>query len=236
MKLSPLHLFSGRTLVSAALAACSTLAHANVNIINVVNGNFEQLRYNRSAQFGGIYPQRVESWTSNTANNLVFLPGTADTTGATYRTGTFELWGPNDGANNGLPASSPAGGNFLALAGGISVHPISQTLSGLTIGSDATVSFYFAGAQQNNNTRPTTISFRSASAARVTSHRCSRMPVNASLAGNSITWTSPRLAPPRSSLSLLLEHPPAPLPSYCSMESASQTPSRPRRNPVSWHS
>lgn len=142
-------------LAGIALSGIANSAHANS--INVVNGGFEQTLTNQSSEFGSHYSsQQVIGWTS-TGYNFVFRPGTADTTGAAgeYGNGNVQLWGPGNGSNNGLTVS-PVGGNFLALDGAAEVGPVSQTLSGLTVGAATTVSFYFAGAQQSNTNGRTT--------------------------------------------------------------------------------
>jgi hypothetical protein len=138
---------------AVAMAALVTSAHADN--ITVVNGGFESTQTQTSSQFGAPYSsQQVTGW-SNTGYNFVYLPGTADTTGATGSGGTVALWGPGNGSNNGLGAS-PNGGNFLALDGAYQVGPVSQTLNGLTVGDVVTVTFDFAGAQQSGFTGATT--------------------------------------------------------------------------------
>ncbi len=133
--------------VLAAVCLSGIAASAHANTINVVNGSFEQTLTNTSSEFGGQYAsQQVTGWSTN-GYNYVFLPGTADTTGAVGQYGNFKLYGPGNGSNNGL-TGSPNGGNFLALDGAFGVSPVSQTLSGLTVGAQTTVSFYFASAQQ----------------------------------------------------------------------------------------
>ncbi len=149
------------TIKSAVLAAVSISAFAisaHANTINVVNGSFEQTLTNQSSEFGSRYSsQQVTGWTS-TGYNFVYLPGTASTTGATGEYGNVQLWGPGNGSANGL-TSSPAGGNYLAMDGAYAQGPVSQTLSGLTVGAATTVKFYFAGAQQYGYTGPTTEQF-----------------------------------------------------------------------------
>ncbi len=89
-------------------------------------------------------------WTSGTPDspgyNFLFSSGSADTSGSAG----LKLWGPNSGSNNGLPASSPDGGNFVALGGdpNLVLQPIEQTITGLVSGDSYLVSFYWAGAQQ----------------------------------------------------------------------------------------
>ncbi len=123
----------------------------------VVNGDFEQLLLpGASREFGSRYPaQQVTGWTT-TGYNFVFTPGSADTTGAKGEYGGLQLWGPNNGSSNNLPASSPAGGNYVAMDGAFSQAPIFQTLTGLTPGKTTTVSFYWGGAQQRGYNSATT--------------------------------------------------------------------------------
>ena len=146
---------------SAVLTAVSLSAFAisaQANTINVVNGSFEQTLTNQSSEFGSRYSsQQVTGWTS-TGYNFVYTPGTASTTGATGEYGNVQLWGPGNGSANGL-TSSPAGGNYLAMDGAFAQGPVSQTLSGLTVGAATTVKFFFAGAQQYGFTGPTTEQF-----------------------------------------------------------------------------
>ena len=148
--------------VLAAVALSTVAVSAHANTINVVNGGFEQTLTTTSSEFGSLYPsQQVTGWTS-TGYNFVFMPGTADTTGAVGQynnaSNPVKLWGPGDGSANGLGAS-PIGGNYLAMDGGYSQGPLSQTLSGLTVGAATTVSFSFAGAQQYGYTGTTTEQF-----------------------------------------------------------------------------
>lgn len=92
------------------------------------------------------------NWTSGGANyNWIFASGTADTTGAP---GGLMLWGPNNGSSNGLPASSPDGGNFVAADGcafqNTCLQPstISQVLMNLTPNASYDVGFWYGFAQQ----------------------------------------------------------------------------------------
>ncbi len=144
--------------VLAAVVLSGAAVSAHANSINVYNGSFEQTLTNGSSEFGSAYPsQQVLGWTS-TGYNFVFRPGTADTTGAAGQYGNVSIWGPGNGSANGLVAS-PNGGNFLAMDGAFQVGPVSQTLSGLTVGAATTVNFSFAGAQQYGFTGPTTEQF-----------------------------------------------------------------------------
>jgi hypothetical protein len=136
----------------AALAAvvCATLVgslHATTVPLNVVNGGFETFTSGSTNSQPG-YNSTLAGWTNN-GYNFVYGPGTADTTGATGSYGTLNLWGPANGSNNGLTPSSPAGGNFMAADGAFQQGSITQQISGLIVGQQASITFYWAGAQQS---------------------------------------------------------------------------------------
>jgi hypothetical protein len=127
----------------------------------VVNGNFEDLLVpGAPSEVGSHFPsQQLMGWTS-TGYNFVFAAGRADTIGSNGEYGSIYLWGPNNGSNNSLPATSPAGGNFVAMDGAFEQGPISQNINGLTPGVATTVSFYWAGAQQRGYNSATTDQFQ----------------------------------------------------------------------------
>jgi hypothetical protein len=126
------------------------------------NGSFT----NFTGGFGGAASQLGDSgtggytaltgWTVGPGSSglLAFLiaSGTADTTGShdVRFNDTFNLWGTNDGGLNTIPASSPNGGNYVALDADstYSGSGISQQLGGLVVGQKYAVSFYWAAAQQ----------------------------------------------------------------------------------------
>jgi hypothetical protein len=126
------------------VAILLTLAFSGQATNLVTNGSFEsstgggQLGYNTTAT----------GW-STSGYNFLFTSGSADTTGETGSYGTLKLWGPNDGSANGLPVSSPDGGNFIGADGAYEVGAITQTISGLTALHTYAVSFYWAAAQQS---------------------------------------------------------------------------------------
>ena len=132
---------------TAALAAPTQL---------VQNGSFETLT-NGPGQLG--FNTDATGWTVTNGYAFAFAPGTADTTGSPGQYGNLQLWGPGNGSNNGLPATSPDGGNYVAIDGAFQVAPLTQTLSGLTAGQKYAVSFYWGGAQQFGFTSPTTEQF-----------------------------------------------------------------------------
>jgi hypothetical protein len=137
-------------LVSALAAFSGTAVHAATNL--VTNGDFEQTS-NGNGQFN--VNTTVADWNS-VGYNFIFGPGTADSSGAVGTFGQLSLWGPQNGAANGLPASSPTGGNFVAADAGFGVGAVSQTINGLTAGQQYNLNFSWAAAQQSGFTGPTT--------------------------------------------------------------------------------
>jgi hypothetical protein len=114
----------------------------------ITNGGFE-LSDNGNGQVG--LNTNLVGWSVPTppgSYTFLYAPGTADTIGANGEYGNVSLWGPGNGIPNGLPATSPAGGNFIAQDGDFQQGAISQTINGLTAGDQYTVGFWWAGAQQ----------------------------------------------------------------------------------------
>ena len=128
--------------------ASSALASTNY----VTNGDFE-LTTNGGGQLA--FNTNATGWINNqdgaghAGYNFLFAPGSADTTGVTGNAGNLKLWGPGDGSANGLPASSPTGGNYIAADGVYQMGSIQQQINGLTLGQTYVLSFYWAGAQQS---------------------------------------------------------------------------------------
>ena len=137
---------SGLTLLAAAVAKADS--------INVLNAGFELTQNPNSSEFGSLYPsQQLTDWTGM-GYSFVFTSAAAATQGVADSYGTLALWG-----GNGLTAS-PDGGNFLGMDGAFEDGSISQRITGLTVGSPTTVSFYYAGAQQSSYNGATTESFK----------------------------------------------------------------------------
>jgi hypothetical protein len=130
---------SSLALAALALTVVSTAAHADpINL--VTNGSFSTITTPGSAEFNNTYnPHAVTGWTS-TGYNFVFTSPSATTAGAGNH---LSLWHPSNFT------ASPDGGNFIALDGAYDVGAVSQTIHNLVAGEATTVSFYFAGAQQN---------------------------------------------------------------------------------------
>jgi hypothetical protein len=139
--------------VALVFGPTSSVQAGPVNL--VTNGGFETLT-SGAGQLG--YNTNATGWTSGTAAdagyNFIFAPNTADTTGSTGEDGNLTLWGPKSSATplgasaNGLPGTSPDGGNYLAADGAYKVAAITQQINGLTVGQQYQVSFEWAGAQQ----------------------------------------------------------------------------------------
>ena len=129
-------------------------AHPAAAVELVKNGGFEAVTLNGapttgSYEFGSRYPTvQVTNWTTN-GYNFLFAAGSADTVGATGEFNNLQLWGPNNGSANGLPAASPAGGNFVGADGAFGTDAISQVITGLTPNAAATLTFYWGAAQQS---------------------------------------------------------------------------------------
>ena len=132
-----------------AIAGLGILTCGTANAVNLVtNGGFEtttngngQLGFNTTATGWSVPPP-------GSSYSFLFAPGTADTTGASGQFGGLSLWGPGNGSANGLPATSPNGGNFVAADSAFQQGAISQTITGLIPGQSYVVSFDWAGAQQ----------------------------------------------------------------------------------------
>ena len=132
-----------------ALAAAASLGQAAQATNLVTNGGFETLlQPGVSGEFGDRFAsQQVVGW-STAGYNWVFTPGSADTACNGGEYGCLQLHGPGNGTANGLPASSPLGGNYLGADGAFTTGAIYQQLSGLTPGKKYNVTFAYAGAQQ----------------------------------------------------------------------------------------
>ncbi|ELX08605.1 hypothetical protein Jab_2c06600 [Janthinobacterium sp. HH01] len=127
--------------VTAAAALSTGAASASTELI--VNGGFETGDYGQ-INWGG---HQLSGWTSN-GYNFLFNGSNVDNGGTSGSYGNLELWGPNNGASNGLQAS-PVGGNFVAADGAFEMAPLQQTVNGLVAGQQYNLTFYWAGAQQS---------------------------------------------------------------------------------------
>jgi hypothetical protein len=141
-----------------ALMLVASSAHANL----VQNGSFE-LTTNGAAPIGEWGVTQATGWTATGPGFMtLYAPGTADTTGskATNFGQTMTLWGSHNGGAGVIPDSSPDGGNFLATDTTYGyqnkdVTPLlSQTINGLKVGEQYTLSFNYAAAEWSPYTSP----------------------------------------------------------------------------------
>jgi hypothetical protein len=137
--------------------ACQAANAASINL--VTNGNFDQTTYTNNSQFGSSYGgQGVTGWTGGTGYQLYFFAGTASTNSANSQYDN----GYNTGAEKFYQmAASPTGGtgNFVALDGDPTVGgggSISQTISGLTVGTNYILTFDWATGQLQSRSGATT--------------------------------------------------------------------------------
>src|SRR5258706_6884842 len=138
-------------LMAVSAVALSTLAIPAQAIPNfVLNGDFKLVINGLGGigEFDNLTYSTVTNWSSS-GYNFIYAPGTADTTGGTRTFGNVKLWGPGTGSANGLTATSPTGGNYVAADCAFQVRAISQTIIGLTAGQSDILSFYWAPAQQS---------------------------------------------------------------------------------------
>ncbi|MFZ2987662.1 PEPxxWA-CTERM sorting domain-containing protein [Ideonella sp.] len=142
-----------RTVTLGALLF-STMAGAQANTTNLVaNGGFESSTNGAELQLGT--KTDLTGWTAS-GYAFLFNGATAGSNGAIYQGQNSQgqptdyrirLWGTTYGPANGLGASA-SGGNFVGIDGAYDTHPLSQTISGLTVGQQYEVSFQWAAAQE----------------------------------------------------------------------------------------
>lgn len=164
---------------------CTLILTRSASANLVQNGNFTGVTYSGTkpvttlfGQFGSYSGSQltVSNWATS-GYNFVYAPGTADSgtkanganTGqpnqapgaytAANGYGNTYLWGVNNGGVATITAV-PTGGNFIAADGDFGVGAISQTISGLTVGTKYHLSFYWAGAQQQGFDGATTESWK----------------------------------------------------------------------------
>ncbi|MGI4954800.1 MAG: PEP-CTERM sorting domain-containing protein [Janthinobacterium lividum] len=158
---------SHNRLVTAAaiilsLAAAPVSAAPNL----IVNGDFETTTMTGSNQIGyatttttgsstTTNPNTITGW-SNPGNGYNFL-FFANTSTANGQYGAVSLYtAANGGTGGNANLNSPTGGNFIANDGGFQTGAITQTLNGLTVGTNYLLSFYWAAGQQTGYTGATT--------------------------------------------------------------------------------
>ena len=124
-------------LSTLAIAAMATAAHADI----ITNGNFTTSSTVSSQLSEGSYTGvTLSGWTSaNGAYNFVFVPNSS-AANSQYGNANVTL--------KGAPTSDPSGGNFVALDSDYDSGSLSQTLTGLSVGTTYQVTFDVASAQQ----------------------------------------------------------------------------------------
>ena len=156
-------LLSVLALAATAVPAQATLTFNNGNFTNFTGGFGPPAAPSQLGNSGTGGYTALTNWNVGLGSSglLGFLiaSGTGDTTGShdVRFNDTFLLWGTGDGGINVLPATSPAGGNYVALDADstLSGAGISQVLGGLVPGYTYSVNFWWAAAQQhgfNGNT------------------------------------------------------------------------------------
>ena len=142
------HLPSLRRPVSAlilalAFAAALPQGHAAANL--VTNGSFESVGINsNSFQISQASPSNLPGWSNTSGYAFLVFPGQA-----TVNLGNgIKLWS--------FPSTSPDGGNFVLQDGAYLDGTLSQTVSGLKIGTTYAVQFYQAAGQQYGKPGDTT--------------------------------------------------------------------------------
>ncbi|MEI7710491.1 MAG: hypothetical protein WCI94_03605 [Rhodospirillales bacterium] len=143
----------------AFLAVCAPTAMAQTNLIT--NGNFAISGGSQSYQFGTFGPyapsgsaagESLAGWAS-TSYGFVFTP---TSTIATGYYGALSLYSTTTSPSSSFNNASPTGGNFIAIDSAYNTTAVTQTVTGLNVGQNYTLSFYWAGAQQTGFTGATT--------------------------------------------------------------------------------
>ena len=120
-------------LCAIALATFAISARADL----ITDGSFSN--NGGGGQIG--FNTTVAGWTvpsgSTSSYFFLFPAGTADGPGVTGEYTNVQLWGPGNGSPNGLPASSPDGGAFVASDPAFQNGALSQTVGGLAVGSQS---------------------------------------------------------------------------------------------------
>jgi hypothetical protein len=152
-------------LIAIALAiGPAASVHAATNLVQ--NGTFSAVTGGTDGLLGQGTGFTATHWT-NAGYNFVFTSAhDANTRGNST---SFQLWGPGSnggGSNNGFtdspaPANttSPTNLDFVAMDGAFQTGPLSQSISGLTVGNTYLLTFYQAAAQQEGYTGTTTDQF-----------------------------------------------------------------------------
>ncbi len=139
------------------LSAPAALAQTNL----ITNGNFAITGGSQSFQFGTYGPyspsgsaagESLAGWAS-TSYGFVFTP---TSTVATGYYGNLSLYSQTTTPSTSFNNASPTGGNFIGEDSAYNTTAITQTVNGLVVGRNYSLSFYWAGAQQTGFSGATT--------------------------------------------------------------------------------
>jgi PEP-CTERM motif len=140
-------------MVPALALTLSTSGGALADTVSITNGGFEQLTGGYGMLGFGNDPTTTPTlagWSTD-AGSYNFVYDTASAAaGASGNSGVVAL------AGIGLTDASPDGGNFIAQDPDFEQGAIFQTVSGLTVGQQYTISFSYALAQQTAASDPST--------------------------------------------------------------------------------
>jgi MYXO-CTERM domain-containing protein len=157
------HWAAGSILGVASLALLAAAPGANAAPNLVVNGDFEN--NGGVGQIGsGTGFISLSNWTSTVIDDpssggyAFVVNANADSSGFPTAASTLlVLWGPGTpggSSSNGF-TGSPSGGSFLGISAGYGKSTVSQTITGLTPGTDYTLAFEYAGSQLTDGTGAT---------------------------------------------------------------------------------
>jgi hypothetical protein len=135
-----------KLVAAAAVALVMTVGASAKASEFVTNGNFTNLT-NGLGQLG--FNTDAVGWSSAAPDgsyNFVFDNGNTPLSGQFG--GGLALWTQANGGGNGWDGANLGPGNFVAIDGAFHAGPISQTITGLTIGQSYHLSFNYAFAQQ----------------------------------------------------------------------------------------
>jgi hypothetical protein len=144
---------SAAALAAIAVSVCMPSAQASLSF---TNGSFDTLNCtslpatctNGAGQLD--YNTNATGWTNtstggNLGYNFLYTSASSATSGAAGNQGNVALWPGTSPALTGPPAGGP---NFIADDGAYESSAIQQVISGMTIGRNEIVTFYWAGGQQ----------------------------------------------------------------------------------------
>lgn len=128
-------------LIAAATATLVAATAANATTQLVTNGNFTNL----TSGLGELgFNTTAVGW-STTGYNFVM---TSADQGSTGSYGKVTLWDAANGGSNSWNGLANGPGNFVALNGDFHTGPLTQTITGLTVGDKYHLSFSYAFSQQ----------------------------------------------------------------------------------------